>query len=67
MVQNLEFTEFVTPQTSTGLIDKLLLENGELKKQKERLLDLYLNESIDKDTYTARFDDINKRIQKISL
>ena len=64
MVQNLEFTEFVTPQTSTGLIDKLLLENGELKKQKERLLDLYLNESIDKDTYTARFDDINKRIQK---
>lgn len=64
MVQNLEFTEFVTPQTSTGLIDKLLLENGELKKQKERLLDLYLNESIDKDTYTARFDDINRRIQK---
>lgn len=64
MVQNLQFTEFVTPQSSTGLIDKLLLENGELKKQKDRILDLYLSEAIDKDTYTKRFDDINKRIQK---
>ena len=64
MVQNIQFTEFTTPQTSTGLIDKLLIENGELKKQKERLLDLYLNEAIDKDTYALRFDDINKRIQK---
>ncbi len=63
-VENLEFSEFVTPQTSTGLIDKLLLENGELKKQKERLLDLYMDEAIDKDTYAVRFDDINKRIQK---
>ncbi len=64
MVQNLQFTEFTIPQSSTGLIDKLLLENGELKKQKERLLDLYLGESIDKDTYTNRFDEINKHIQK---
>lgn len=63
-VCNLEFTEFITPQTSTGLIDKLLVENGELKKQKERMLDLYLTESIDKDTYTEKFDAINKRIQK---
>ncbi len=63
-VINLKFTEFKAPQTSTGLIDKLLLDNAELKKQKERLLDLYLGEAIDKDTYTARFDDINKRIQK---
>lgn len=64
MVQNIEFTEFVTPQSSNGIIDKLFLDNGELKKQKERLLDLYLNESIDKDTYTLRFDAINKQIQK---
>lgn len=64
MVQNIQFTEFTTPQASTGLIDKLLLENSELKKQKERLLDLYLGEAIDKDTYTSRFDEINKRIQK---
>lgn len=63
-VINLKFTEFKAPQTSTGLIDKLLVDNAELKKQKERLLDLYLGEAIDKDTYTARFDDINKRIQK---
>ena len=63
-VMNLHFTDFVSPQTSTGAIDKLLLENGELKKQKERLLDLYLAEAIDKDTYTVRFDDINKRISK---
>ncbi len=64
MVQNIQFIEFTAPQASTGLIDKLLLENGELKKQKERLLDLYLSEAIDKDTYTSRFDDINKQIQK---
>lgn len=63
-VNNLQFTEFTTPQASTGIIDKLFIENGELKKQKERLLDLYLAESIDKDTYTLRFDDINKHIQK---
>lgn len=63
-VMNLQFTDFVTPQISTGAIDKLLLENSELKKQKERLLDLYLAEAIDKDSYTARFDDINKRISK---
>lgn len=63
-VGNLQFSEFVTPQSTTGLIDKLLTENGDLKKQKERLLDLYLNESIDKDTYTEKFDAINRRIQK---
>lgn len=63
-VNNLQFTEFVTPQSSTGLIDKLLIENAELKKQKERLLDLYLNESIDKDTYTQKFDTANRQIQK---
>lgn len=63
-VENLKFEEFTTPQASTGLIDKLLLENGEYKKQKERLLDLYLGEAIDKDTYTQRFDDINARIAK---
>lgn len=63
-VVNLEFTEFISPQASTGVIDTLLLENAELKKQKERLLDLYLNESIDKDTYAEKFDTINKQIQK---
>ncbi len=63
-VLNFSFTDFVTPQATTGLIDKLLLENGELKKQKERMLDLYLAESIDKDTYAQRFDELNKRIQK---
>lgn len=63
-VENLEFTEFTTPQASTGLIDRLLLDNAELKKQKERLLDLYLNEAIDKDTYTARYSEIGKRIDK---
>ena len=63
-VMNLQFTEFVSPQATTGLIDKLLLENGELKKQKERLLDLYLADSIDKDVYTEKYDAINKQIQK---
>lgn len=62
--ENLTFTEFTTPQASTGLIDTLLLENAELKERKERLLDLYLAEAIDKDTYTLRYDDINKTIQK---
>lgn len=63
-VENLQFTEFTTPQASTGVIDKLLIENAELKERKERLLDLYLSEAIDKDTYTLRYDDINKAIQK---
>lgn len=63
-VMNLNFTAFATPKASTGTIDKLLVENGELKKQKERLLDLYLSETVDKDSYTKRFDEINKRISK---
>lgn len=63
-IRNLEFTEFVTPQTTTGIIDKLLTENAALKKQKDRILDLYLNESIDKDTYTEKFDTINKQISR---
>ena len=28
------------------------------------MLDLYLSESIDKDTYAQRFDELQKRIQK---
>lgn len=63
-VLNFSFTDFVTPKATTGLIDKLLFENGELKKQKERMLDLYLSESIDKDTYAERFDELQKRIKK---
>ena len=63
-VMNLQFSEFVSPQATTGLIDSLLSENSELKKQKERMLDLYLAESIDKDTYEEKFNAINKRIAR---
>jgi len=63
-VSNLTFTEFTSPQATTGLIDKLLTENSELKKQKAALLDLYLAESIDKDVYTEKYEALNKRIQK---
>lgn len=63
-VMNLHFSDFVSPQATTGLIDSLLSENSELKKQKERMLDLYLAESIDKDTYEEKFNAINKRIAR---
>lgn len=63
-VMNLHFQDFKEPVSSTGMIDKLLLENTELKKQKERLLDLYLEEAIDKEVYTEKFDAINKKLER---
>ena len=47
---------------STAAVDRLLGENDNLSKQKEKLLDLYLGEQIDKAAYTARYDELNKRI-----
>lgn len=61
-VMNLKFTQFTTPVSSTNLINSLLLENAELKKQKEKLLDLYLAGAIDKSTLISRTDGLDKKI-----
>lgn len=61
-ILNFNFTEFTTPIASTGLIDRLMLENIELKKQKEKLLDIYMSENIDKDTFIFRTEKIDKKI-----
>ncbi len=63
-VMNLKFRRFVSPVASTSIIDKLMLENVSLQKQKDRLLDLYMNETIDKDTFTLRVEKIDKQITR---
>ncbi len=63
-VQNLKFNEFVAPIASTGLIDKLMLENAEYEKQKQRLLDVYMDELIDKETFILRTAEIEKKINR---
>ena len=50
-------------KASAAVADRLLQENNELNKQKEKLLDLYLNEQIDRAVYAARYDELNKRIR----
>ena len=63
-VQNLQFTEFISPVSSTGVIDSLMLENAELTKKKERLLDIYMSGLIDKDSFIKRNESIDKNLQK---
>ena len=63
-VMNLSFSEFISPIASTGLIDRLMLENADLKKQKERLLDIYIAGTIDKDTFTLRADATETNITR---
>ncbi len=63
-VCNLEFSEFASLIHGSALADELTAQNTELKKQKERMLDLYLSEQIDKDTYADKFEELDKKIQK---
>lgn len=63
-VQNLKFNEFVAPIASTGLIDKLMLENADYEKQKQRLLDVYMDSIIDKETFILRTSEIDKKIKR---
>lgn len=63
-VCNLEFSEFASLIHGSALADELTAQNAELKKQKERMLDLYLSEQIDKDTYADKFEELDKKIQK---
>ena len=63
-VQNLKFNEFVAPIASTGLIDKLMLENSDYEKQKQRLLDVYMDSAIDKETFILRTSEIDKKIKR---
>ena len=66
-IANFEFTSLVNTPKSLGFIDSLISENAELKAQKDRLLDLYLGNNIDKATFTARANDIDKKINKNNL
>lgn len=63
-VCNLEFSEFASLIHGSALADELTAQNAELKKQKERMLDLYLSEQIDKDTYADKFEELDKKIRK---
>lgn len=63
-VKNFHFNEFIESVKSTGVIDKLVIENSELKKQKDKLLDLYMTNVIDKEAFVLRTNELDKKINK---
>ncbi len=63
-IANLEFTQYVDAPHGNGFIDSLIVENAELQKKKDRLLDLFVDGSINKDTFTFRINEIEKKIAK---
>lgn len=50
---------------TTNNINVLNQQLNKIKIQKERLLDLYLNAEIDKDTYNTKMYDLNNNISKL--
>lgn len=63
-MRHLKFDKFVSGKASNGVIDKLIGENAKLKEQLDRLLDVFLDGLIDKDTYSEKTTKISKQIDK---
>lgn len=63
-VKNLEFTGYKSEKVMTNLIDHLLVENADLGEKKRKLLDLYIENIIDKDTFTGKSHEIDKKIEQ---
>ncbi len=66
-VMNLRFDDFVAPVVDTGVIDRLTLENEELEKQRDRLLDAFLIGIINKETLARRTEELNKKMKRNTM
>ena len=65
-VRALKFGSFVPGTVVSGVVDRLKMELASLKNKREKVLDLYMDGLIDKDTYAERVSDIDKEIEKES-
>lgn len=61
---SLDFDTFDGESSYSGVIDKLMAESAAAKKQIDKLLDLYMSDLIDKETYQARIAEYEKTIRK---
>lgn len=65
-VRALKFGSFVPGTVVSGIVDRLKMELASLKNKREKVLDLYMEGLIGKDTYAERVSDIDKNIEKQS-
>jgi len=63
-IMSLDFDTFDGESSYSGVIDRLMAESAAAKKQIDKLLDLYMSDLIDKETYQARIADYEKTIRK---
>ncbi len=63
-VRRLEFTSSGEKLFMPGIIDTLMTEISELKDKQAKLLDLYLDGTIDKDTYAMRLVALDAKINE---
>lgn len=62
-ISNIEITGFADDKYASGIIEQLAVENNELQIKKERLLDLFMDNIIDKDTLHKRSMEIENKIE----
>lgn len=63
-VKNFTFTDTTKEFFMPGMIDNLIAEISVLKEKQLKLLDLYLENTIDKDTYTLRLVEFEAKINE---
>lgn len=66
-VLNLNFTGFVGGAVVSGVIDQIKMDNAKLSAQLEKLLDLYMENLIDKATYTERAEKLEKQVAQNNM
>ena len=63
-VRALRFDSFISGSVVSGAVDKIKMEISRLKEQREKLIDLYMDGLIDKDSYAERAATVEKDIDK---
>lgn len=62
IINNMTFTSMLSSKSNSQLLNPLINENAAFKKQTDKLLDLYLNEIIDKENYLTKKKKIDQKI-----
>lgn len=64
-IKQINIDDYTSTGYVPGLVDSLMTEVGNHKKAQERLLDLYLNDDIDKDAYLLRKVGLDAKIAEL--
>lgn len=64
IVSKIRFNDSQLNNYIPGLIDKLISDNANLEERKNKLLDLYLDNTIDKETYQLRIVEIETKLNE---